>query len=61
MKSQVVNQGFLRTIDIYVHLDKRKIAYDEEELKFLKDDLLVKLEEQSSNVLPYRCFMNGEH
>ncbi len=29
-----------------------------EELEFLKKDLLIKLEEQSANVLPFRCFVN---
>jgi hypothetical protein len=56
MKSPVVNQGFVRTIDIHIHLDKRKAAYEKEELKFLQEDLLVKLEEQSANVLPYRVY-----
>jgi len=59
MKSSLVNQGFVRCIDIHIKLDKRKTAYEEEELKFLQEDLLVKLKEQSANVLPYRCFINN--
>ena len=61
MKGPEVNQGFLRTIDIHINLDKRKASYKTDELKFLKDDLLVKLKEQSSNVMPYRCFINSDN
>jgi hypothetical protein len=61
MKGPEANQGFVRTIDIHINLDKRKASYEKDELKFLKDDLLVKLEEQSSNVMPFRCIINNNY
>jgi hypothetical protein len=58
MKSKEANKGFVRTIDIYLTPTRALTALDDNELKFLKDDLLIKLEEQSANILPYRCFIN---
>jgi hypothetical protein len=49
--------GFIRTIDIHLHLSKKGIQLSEEELKFLKEDLKIKLEEASINILPYRIFL----
>jgi len=51
--------GFIQTLDIYLTLTKSHTEIDEDELQFLKADLLIKLEEQSANVLPYRCFINS--
>jgi len=48
--------GFIRTIDIHLHLSKKGVQLSDEELKFLKEDLKVKLEEASMNILPYRIF-----
>ena len=53
------NSGIFQTIDIYISLFPSSETYDSEEIEFLRQDLLVKLEEQSSNYLPFRCFMNG--
>jgi len=58
VKSPVINQGFVPCIDIHVKLDKRT-AYEKNELEYLKDDLLIKLEEQAVNVWRYRCFVEG--
>ena len=49
--------GFIRTIDIHLHLSKKGVQLSEEELKFLKEDLKIKLEEASMNILPYRIFL----
>jgi hypothetical protein len=49
--------GFIRTIDIHLHLSKKGAQLSEEELKFLKEDLKIKLEEASMNILPYRIFL----
>jgi len=49
--------GFIRTIDIHLHLSKKAAQLSEEELKFLKEDLKIKLEESSMNILPYRIFL----
>jgi len=49
--------GFIRTVDIHIQLHKRAVQFPEEELKFLKEDLMVKLEESSMNILPYRIFI----
>ncbi len=54
------NSGFIQTLDIFITLTKLCDEFDEDELQFLKKDLLVKLEEQSSSVLPFRCFLNGK-
>lgn len=52
--------GFYRTLDIYISLKPSDENPDKEELNFLKKDLLIKLEEQSSNYLPFRCFIENE-
>ncbi|MCX6225286.1 MAG: hypothetical protein NTV01_11160, partial [Bacteroidia bacterium] len=57
MKGETVNTGFIRSIDINIVLSKRMTPYTEEELKFLIDDLNIKLKEQSTNILPYRIFV----
>ena len=49
--------GFIRTIEIHIQLSKKTSQMAEEELKFLKEDLMVKLEESSMNILPYRIFI----
>jgi len=49
--------GFIRTIDIHLHLSKKAAQLSEEELNFLKEDLKIKLEEASMNILPYRIFL----
>jgi hypothetical protein len=54
------NSGLTPTLDIYITLTKLCDEFDDDELQFLKKDLLVKLEEQSSSVLPFRCFLNGK-
>jgi hypothetical protein len=50
--------GFIRTVDIHIRLHNKAVQFQEEELKFLKEDLLVKLEESSMNILPYRIFID---
>ena len=45
-------------MDIYLTLAKTSEPADNEELQFMKEDLLVKLQAQSANVLPFRCFIN---
>lgn len=49
--------GLTRTIDINVSLLKQAIALTMEDLSFLKEDLKIKLEERSMNILPYRVFI----
>lgn len=48
--------GFIPTLDIHLTLSKASADADKEELEFLKKDLLIKLEEQSPNMFPFRCF-----
>ena len=45
------------SIDIHIQLSKRMTPYSDEELKFMIDDLNIKLREQSTNLLPYRIFV----
>jgi hypothetical protein len=51
------DSGFIRTIDLHIQLSKKTGQMGDEELKFLKQDLMVKLEESSMNILPYRIFI----
>jgi hypothetical protein len=55
--AQSTDCGFIQTMDIYLTMAKTSDETDEEELDFLKKDLLIKLHEQSVNVLPFRCFI----
>ncbi len=57
MKGEAVNTGFVRTIDIHISLSKRMTPFTAEEMKFLVDDLNIKLKEQSMNNMPYRIFV----
>ncbi len=55
---QASDSGFIQTMDIFLTLSKTSEMMNHEELEFLKKDLLVKLEEQSANILPFRCFVS---
>ena len=57
-KDDSITSGYVRTIDIHIKLSKRESRLSEDELKFIVDDLKVKLEEQSANIMPYRIFMS---
>lgn len=50
------NSGFTRTIDVELWLSKKRSLLSDEELEFLKEDLNVKLEEKSMNILPFRIY-----
>lgn len=56
MTGQATDNGFIRTLDIYLTFTKSPADQEGEELEFLKKDLLVKLEEQSPSLLTYRIF-----
>jgi len=43
MTGDTVNKGFIKSIDIHIGLSKRMAPFSEEELKFLIDDLRIKL------------------
>ncbi len=58
---QSTDSGFIRTLDIFLTLAKACEEIDEDELLFLKKDLLIKLEEQSANVLPYRIIVDKKN
>ncbi|MDX8340115.1 hypothetical protein SLH46_13030 [Draconibacterium sp. IB214405] len=55
---QGTQSGFSQTLDIFVTLVATSEEYAQEDLEFMRKDFLLKLEEQSANVLPYRCFIN---
>jgi hypothetical protein len=57
---QSCDSGFMQTMDVFLTLSKEYDTRDHEELEFLKKDLLVKLEEQSANILPFRCFISPD-
>ncbi len=54
-----IKKGITRTMDIHLSLDKQTKLPDEE-LQFMIDDLLVKLKENSSNLLPFRVFYTNK-
>ncbi len=54
--STLPNTGLRRTIDIHLKISTESKP-DEESIKFLKEDLLTRLEEKSSNLLPFRIFI----
>ena len=49
--------GLSRTIDITVSLSRQGAGYTSEELAFLTEDLKIKLQEKSMNIMPYRVFI----
>lgn len=49
--------AFERTIDIYLNMNKSE-PMNENELSFLYKDFLVALQEKSSNIFPYRIFVD---
>jgi hypothetical protein len=51
------DNGLNRTIDITVSLLIQGNNLTPEELDFLKEDLKIKLEEKSMNIMPYRIFI----
>lgn len=55
---QGTQSGFSQTLDIFVTLVGTSEAYGNDDLEFRRKDFLLKLEEQSANILPYRCFIN---
>lgn len=57
---KTTKEGFIRTIDIILTFSKVPGKLDQEELEFLKKDLLTKLEEQSASILPYSLIINKD-
>ncbi len=56
-RSASISSGFVRTIDVSITISKRTSTLTDEELKFMIEDLKVKLEDQSANIIPYRVFL----
>ena len=56
-KDDAVTSGFVRTMDIHIKLSKREMRLSQDELKFMIEDLQVKLEEQSANLMPFRVIL----
>ena len=54
---QSTDCGFMQTMDIYLSMEKSGDELEAEELNFLKNDLLLRLQEQSANIIPFRCFV----
>jgi hypothetical protein len=52
-----VTEGFIRSVDVFITLSKRMTPYPEDELRFMIDDLHIRLREQSSNNIPFRIFI----
>jgi hypothetical protein len=57
MKGDSPTLGFVRTIDVNITLSRRITPFTDEELRFLVDDLRIKLKEQSNQTLPFRIFV----
>jgi hypothetical protein len=56
MKGLGSNSGFIRSIDIHLAL-KHRDNYSDEDIYNFKSELLIKLESQSANILPYRVYI----
>ena len=54
-----IKKGITRTMDIHLSIDKQEKLPDEA-LQFMADDLLIKLKENSSNLLPFRVFYTNK-
>ena len=50
--------GLIRTIEIDISLSKQAANYTKEDLTFLKEDLKIKLEEKSMNILPFKILIH---
>jgi len=57
MNDSSVNNGMIRTIDIFIQL-KDSHPFTKEELGFIHRDLLINLQQNSANIFPYRIFFN---
>ncbi|MFY0254478.1 hypothetical protein ACDQ55_11040 [Chitinophaga sp. 30R24] len=53
------NAGYARTIDINIDLQQPLIHYPAAHLHYMQEELLLQLEEKSSNTFPFRVFLNG--
>lgn len=56
MNDVVITNGIVRTIDLFISLKNFK-SFSESELSFMKKDLMIKLEQNSSNVFPFRVII----
>jgi len=56
MNDSDVNNGIIRTIDLYIKLNNYK-DLSKHEIMLYKKDLLIKLKQDSSNVFPFRVFL----
>jgi len=52
------NAGYSRTLDIRITLHAATTHYPAANLHYMKEELLLQLEEKSSNAFPYRVFVN---
>lgn len=50
--------GYSRTLDIRINLYQQIASYPVANLHYMKEELLLQLEEKSSNTFPYRVFVN---
>lgn len=53
-----VNAGYSRTLDIRISLYQPTQRYPAANLQYMKEELLLQLEEKSSNTFPFRVFIN---
>jgi hypothetical protein len=53
-----MNAGYSRTLDIRVSLFQQTERYPAANLQYMKEELLLQLEEKSSNTFPFRVFVN---
>lgn len=53
-----MNAGYSRTLDIRISLFQQTERYPAANLQYMKEELLLQLEEKSSNTFPFRVFIN---
>jgi len=57
-KDDAITSGYQRTMDVFIKLSKRESRLSDDEMSFLIEDLKIKLEEQSANLIPYRVIIH---
>jgi hypothetical protein len=62
MVPRQVSQGFTRTIDVTIKLNRKDYmdAQEKNTLQYWKDSLVLKLTEKSAGLTPFRVFIEQE-
>jgi hypothetical protein len=63
MVPRQVSQGFTRTIDVTVKLNRKDYmdAQEKNQIQYWKESLALKLSNKSAGLTPFRVFIEQEH